>query len=79
MIEMKNLKEELQAMGLDGNGRMDAQISVRDFEAWSGKKLANGQENEYGTVDYTVVIDEDGEDFIFTVEVANGFITHSYY
>ena len=72
--------KELEKMGMDGNGRMDTRVSVKDFEKFSKTKLTNGQENEYGTIDYKVSLtDENGEDFTFTVEVENEFITHSYY
>jgi hypothetical protein len=73
-------KKELQVMGLYGNGRTDTRVSVKDFEYLLKTKLINGQKNEYGTVDYTVSLtDEEGNDFIFTVEVDKGFVTHSYY
>ena len=77
---MNKFKAELEKMGMDGNGRMDIRVSVEDFEKFLKTKLANGQENEYGTIDYKVSLtDEDGEDFTFTVEVENEFVTHSYY
>ena len=77
---MNKFKAELEKMGMDGNGRINTRVSVEDFEKFFKTKLENGQENEYGTIDYKVSLtDEDGEDFTFTVEVENEFVTHSYY
>lgn len=86
----KKLKQELlERFGIDGNGELkkvewlgrDAnEITVEEFENWSGAELSDGQCTEYDSEDFRVVlIDEDGEDFELTLEVKNGIITHSYF
>ena len=74
---MKKLTiEMLEEFGMDGNGILKTAVTVEDFEKWSCIKLENGQENEYGQVDYKLTL-IDG-DFI-TLEVQDNVITHSYY
>ena len=87
---MKKLTQELkERFGMDGNGilekvewlgREGTDITVEEFEKWSGAKLENGQENEYDGVDYKLtLIDEQSDDFELALEVKDGVITHSYY
>lgn len=82
----RQLKERF---GMDGNGKLEEvewlgregkEITVEEFEVWSGAKLENGQSNEHGTEDFKItLIDEKSDDFEMTLEVKNGIITHCYY
>lgn len=77
----EKLKDELsRRFGMDGNGKMENELSIEEFEAWSGAKLENSKSNEYGTTDFTVIlIDEKSEDFEIVLEVDKNKITHCYY
>ena len=88
----KGLTVELcERFGMDGNGKLAKvewsgrngnEITVKEFEAWSGVKLESfpSQSTEFSSTDYKItLIDEQDEDFDLTLEVKNGVITHSYY
>lgn len=87
---MKKLTTELkERFGMDGSGMLEkiewlgrkgTDITVKEFELWANVKLENGQNNEFGTEDFKLIlIDEKAEDFELTLEVSNGVITHCYY
>lgn len=87
---MKSLKKELmERFGMDGCGvlekvewlgRKGTEITVEEFESWSGTALDYRVENEHGTEDCQVtLIDENCEDFDITLEIKNEVITHSYF
>ena len=87
---MKSLKKELvERFGMDGDGvlaktnwlgRDNSQVTVEEFEAWSGAKLTHRKSNEYDSEDCKItLIDEKDDDFEMTVEIKNEVITHCYY
>ena len=87
---MKKLTTELkERFGITGNGKLTkvdwsgregTDITVSEFEAWSGATCNKRQSNEEGTEDCKLtLIDEKNEDFTLTLEIKNEVITHSYY
>ena len=77
---MRNLKMELvERFGMDGNGKIDTEVSVEEFEAWFGVKLDKRISNEYDTEDCRITIDENDDDFKITIEIKDEIITHCYY
>ena len=87
---MRNLKMELvERFGMDGAGKLaetdwlgrdNSNVTVEEFEIWSGAKLDKKTSNEYDTEDCKItLINENGDDFEITLEIKDEEITHSYY
>lgn len=78
---MEKLTERLEKFGIDGNGNLEKEITIDEFEKEFNVKLdlSKGQCNEYGSLDVTVtLIDEEEDELYLTLEIRDNIITHSY-
>ena len=82
-MSKRSLKSILASVGITGDGKLENDLSLEDYRRATGadiKKTGIVKSNEYGSEDWThELIDENCDDFSITVEVKNGFITHSYF
>lgn len=83
MFIKKSLKSILANVGITGDGKLENALSLEDYRRATGadiKITGSIKSNEYGSQDWTHdLIDENCDDFSITVEVKDGFITHSYF